>query len=120
MVLRLLVGQRHVWAYLHLLLKNDTLTSDICWTIINLDGHVIYRYNISGYLGLAVDQQGHVYISGLRSHDIHRLSPDGTFHDIVLSKHDGVVRPCGITFNNDFTKLFIINRGRTVLVYSCK
>jgi hypothetical protein len=49
---------------------------------INLDGHVIYRYNISGGLGgLAVDQQGHVYIGG--ADDIHRLSPDGTFRDIV-------------------------------------
>ena len=76
---------------------------------INLDGHVIYRYNISGWRGLAVDQQGHVYISGLDSHDIHRLSPDGTFRDIVLSKHDGVDGPGSITFNNDFTKLFIIN-----------
>jgi DNA-binding beta-propeller fold protein YncE len=86
---------------------------------INLDGHVIYRYDISGALGLAVDQQGHVYISG--EDDIHRLSPDGTFRDIVLSKHDGVDRPHGITFNNDFTKLFIINRGgESVLVYSCK
>ena len=89
---------------------------------INLDGHVIYRYDISGWGGggLAVDQQGHVYISGEYSHDIHRLSPDGTFRDIVLSKHDGVDRPRGITFNNDFTKLFIITRGKTVLVYSCK
>jgi hypothetical protein len=87
---------------------------------INLDGHVIYRYGISGLLGLAVDQQGHVYISGHHSHNIHRLSPDGTFRDIVLSKHDGVDRPLGITFNNDFTKLFIINRGESVLVYSCK
>ena len=86
---------------------------------INLDGHVIYRYDISGFLGgLAVDQQGHVYIGG--ADDIHRLSPDGTFRDIVLSKHDGVDRPRSITFNNDFTKLFIINRGETVLVYSCK
>jgi DNA-binding beta-propeller fold protein YncE len=87
---------------------------------INLDGHVIYRYNISGYLGgLAVDQQGHVYICGVD--DIHRLSPDGTFRDIVLSEHDGVDITSGITFNNDFTKLFIINReGKTVLVYSCK
>ena len=84
---------------------------------INLDGHVIYRYNISGG-GLAVDQQGHVYIGG--SDDIHRLSPDGTFRDIVLSKHDGVDIPWGITFNNDFTKLFIINEGKSVLVYSCK
>jgi hypothetical protein len=88
---------------------------------INLDGHGIYRYDISGDRGLAVDQQGHVYISGLHSHDIHRLSPDGTFRDIVLSEHDGVDGPWGITFNNDFTKLFIIkNRGKTVLVYSCK
>jgi hypothetical protein len=39
--------------------------------------------------------------------DIHRLSPDGTFRDIVLSKHDGVDLPRGITFNNDFTKLFM-------------
>jgi hypothetical protein len=86
---------------------------------INLDGHVIYRYDISGHLGLAVDQQGHAYISG--AHDIHRLSPYGTFRDIVLSKHDGVDRPRSITFNNDFTKLFIINRGgESVLVYSCK
>ena len=88
---------------------------------INLDGHVIYRYDISGYEGLAVDQQGHVYICGYHSHDIHRLSPDGTFRDIVLSKHDGVDGPRSITFNNDFTKLFIINRGgKTVFVYSCK
>jgi hypothetical protein len=88
---------------------------------INLDGHVIYTYDISGLYGLAVDQQGHVYISGRDSDDIHRLSPDGTFRDIVLSKHDGVDRPRSITFNNDFTKLFIINEGgKTVLVYSCK
>jgi hypothetical protein len=91
---------------------------------INLDGHVIYRYDISGWRGLAVDQQGHVYISGFNSDDIHRLSPDGTFRDIVLGKHDGVDEPWSITFNNDFTKLFIINGGllggKTVLVYSCK
>jgi hypothetical protein len=91
---------------------------------INLDGHDIYRYYISGGRGLAVDQQGHVYISGHDSHDIHRLSPDGTFRDIVLSEHDGVDVPRSITFNNDFTKLFIINGGwlggKTVLVYSCK
>jgi hypothetical protein len=87
---------------------------------INLDGHVIYRYDISGDRGLAVDQQGHVYICGYDSHYIHRLSPDGTFRDIVLSKHDGVDEPWSITFNNDFTKLFIINQGKTVLVYSCK
>jgi len=75
---------------------------------INLDGHVIYRYEISGYLGLAVDRQGHVYTGGYNSDDIQRFSPDGTFRDIVLSEDDGIDSPGGITFNNDFTKLFII------------
>jgi len=87
---------------------------------INLDGHAIYRYDISGFLGLAVDRQGQVYISGHDSNDIQRLSPDGTFRDIVLSKHDGIDEPLGITFNNDFTKLFIVNGVKTVLVYICK
>jgi hypothetical protein len=49
-----------------------------------------------------VDQQGHVYTSGLESHDIHRLSPDGTFRDIVLSKHDGVDKP--LKYKNPSTK----------------
>ena len=87
---------------------------------MNLDGHVIYRYKISGGIGLAVDRQGHVYISGRDSSDIQRLSPDGAFRDIVLSKNDGVDRPHAIAFNNDFSKLFIIDRDETVLVYSCK
>ena len=88
---------------------------------INLDGHVIYRCSISGGIGLAVDRQGHIYISGRDSNDMHRLSPDGTFRDRILSKNDGVDGPYAITFNNDFSKLFIINRaGKTVLVYSCR
>jgi DNA-binding beta-propeller fold protein YncE len=88
---------------------------------INLDGQVIFRYNISGDEGLAVDRQGHAYIGGLLSNNIKRLSPDGTFHDIVLSERDGIDVPMCITFNNDFTKLFVISRkGTSVLVYSCK
>jgi sugar lactone lactonase YvrE len=97
-----------------LLLRHDR---GLC--CINSDGHVTYRYNIPGCDGLAVDRQGHVYLSGCDSDDIQRLSPDGTFRDIVLSEHDGVYRPWGITFNNDFTKLFIISRYKTVLIYSC-
>ena len=88
---------------------------------ISLDGQVIYRYNISGDDGLAVDREDHIYISGLLSDDIQRLSPDGTFRDIVLSRRDGIDRPYGIAFNNDFTKLLVINRCcKSVLVYSCE
>ena len=47
------------------------------------------------------------------------MSPDGTFYDIVLSEHAGVDKPMGITFNNDFTKLFIISRDKTVFPVAC-
>jgi hypothetical protein len=67
---------------------------------------------------VTTDQQGHAYISGRDSNDIQRLSSDGTFRDIVLSKHDGVDGPGGISFNNDFTKLFIINGEATVSIYN--
>ena len=87
---------------------------------ISLDGEVIYRYDISSDVGLAVDRQGYIYISGYQSNNIQRLSPDGTFRDIVLSERDGIDQPCGITFNNDLTKLFVISRRESVLVYSCK
>ena len=42
-MLRLLVGQRLVLAYLHLLLTNDTLTSEICWTIKGITSHYSYK-----------------------------------------------------------------------------
>ena len=88
---------------------------------INLDGQVIYRYDTLGNVGLAVDRQGHVYISAYTTNNIHRLSPDGTFRDIILSERDGIDIPRGIAFNKDFTKLFVISRsGTSVLVYSCK
>jgi hypothetical protein len=44
---------------------------------INLDGHGIYRYDISGDRGLAVDQQGHVYIS---DHHVYLILYHGMFH----------------------------------------
>jgi hypothetical protein len=49
---------------------------------------VIHQGWLVNDISSAVDQQGRVYISGADSHDIHRLSPDGTLRDIVLSKHD--------------------------------
>jgi hypothetical protein len=60
-------------------------------------------------LRLAVDQQGHVYISDYYSDDIHRLSPDGTFRDIVLSKHDGVDGPRGILTTTDHSFHYTIS-----------
>jgi hypothetical protein len=46
MVLRLLVVQHHVWAYLHLLLKKETLTADISWTIKAIISHYYYKSSL--------------------------------------------------------------------------
>ena len=32
-----------MWAYLHLLLKNDTLTSEMCWSIKAITSHYYYK-----------------------------------------------------------------------------
>jgi hypothetical protein len=57
-----------------------------------------------------VDQQGHVYING--AHDIHRLSPDGTFRDIVLSEHYDKILIClfhkMLSSSNQFNQSIII------------
>ena len=102
--------------------RNDQmlLRQDMSVCCISLEGQVIYIYDISSYEGLAVDRQGNVYISGYTTNDIHRLAPDGTFRDIVLSERDGIEGPWCITFNKIFTKLFVISGGKSVLVYSCK
>jgi glutamine cyclotransferase len=52
---------------------------------ISLDGQVVYRYGILGEVVLTADRQGYVYSNGYTTNDIRRLSPDGTFRDIVLS-----------------------------------
>ena len=85
---------------------------------IKLNGNDIYEYIISGHRGLAVDKQGRVYVSGNVSHEIHRLSPDGNL-DVVLS--NDVHEPRDMTFNNDFTTLFVIKqRGDALTGYGCE
>jgi hypothetical protein len=84
-----MVGQYH---HVHSVLYHDNRR---LWCI-NLDGQVIYRYDILGNVGLAVDRQGHVYISGYTTNNIHRLSPDGTFRLLVLCIVGGVDKLYGV------------------------
>lgn len=88
---------------------------------VDLHGRLIYQYDVDGSSGMAVDRDGNVYLGGYSTHDIHRLSSDGQFRDIVLTNTDGINRPYGMTFNNDFTKLFVINNSYSeVQIYNCK
>ncbi|CAC5423542.1 unnamed protein product [Mytilus coruscus] len=66
---------------------------------IQSDGSVIYRYEVSGEAGLAVDTQGHVYVREQNKSEIQRLLPDGRLRDVILKEKDGIKSPFAIAFN---------------------
>ncbi|VDI51469.1 Hypothetical predicted protein [Mytilus galloprovincialis] len=87
---------------------------------IQLDGTVLYRRAMSEKSGLAVDEQGHVYVSEVNKNEIHRLLPDGRFRDVVLTEKDGIKSPFAIAFNDSFTKFYVTNNKGFVQLYNCK
>ncbi|XP_071179137.1 E3 ubiquitin-protein ligase TRIM71-like [Mytilus edulis] len=87
---------------------------------IQLDGTVIYQYDVTGKAGLAVDAQGNVYVSEYNKSEIHRLQPDGRFCDVVLTGNDGIEKPYAITFNESYTKFVVANTSGLVQIYDCK
>jgi DNA-binding beta-propeller fold protein YncE len=70
---------------------------------------------------VAVDVQGNMYAIGQESNNLHRISPNGKSMGIMLSKSDGLSRPCSITFNKKYSKLYIFNFGyQQILTFFCQ
>ncbi|XP_071155301.1 uncharacterized protein [Mytilus edulis] len=71
--------------------------------------------------GLAVDNNGDVFVAGRSSNNIHRISHDGQTHDIVLTEHDGIDKPTGLSYNCETGELLVINDdSKTVNIYQKK
>lgn len=87
---------------------------------IQLDGTVVYQYEVSGESGLAVDAQGNVYVSYIENNEIRRLLPDGRIRDVVLTGNDGIEKPYAIAFNTSVTKLIVTNTKGLVQIFNCK
>jgi hypothetical protein len=67
------------------------------------------------------DSHGNIYIIGYLSSNVHRLSSDGRFIDIILKKENGLDRPRALYFNRRYTKLFISNKdGKVISVFNAK
>ncbi|CAC5387690.1 unnamed protein product [Mytilus coruscus] len=75
------------------------------------------------------DHNGHIYVNGQGSNNIHRLKgyiqeslleSETTVWkvlDIPLDAHHGIKEPVALCFNKDYSKLYIVNeRGKSVLV----
>ncbi|VDI12127.1 Hypothetical predicted protein, partial [Mytilus galloprovincialis] len=55
---------------------------------IQLDGTVVYQYQVSGESGVTVDAQGNVYVNDGDINEIRRLQRDEQFRDVVLTRKD--------------------------------
>ncbi|XP_063448429.1 uncharacterized protein LOC134727961 [Mytilus trossulus] len=88
---------------------------------IKLDGTLVYSKDVSGTAGVTRDRQGNIYYGNNENSNIQRMSFEGEHCEEMMNKDNGIHRPYGMCFNNDFTKLFVINILCTsVYVYKCK
>ncbi|VDI81181.1 Hypothetical predicted protein [Mytilus galloprovincialis] len=88
---------------------------------VKLDGTLVYSKDVSGISGVTLDRQGNIYFCDYHGSNIQRISSGGKSSEEMLNKDNGISQPYGMSFNNDFTKLFVINNKYTsVCVYKCK
>ncbi|VDI76353.1 Hypothetical predicted protein [Mytilus galloprovincialis] len=64
------------------------------------------------------DDNGHLYVSGQDSNNIHRLTQAGKVIDIALHSQHGIKQPVTMCFNKNYTRLYIVNDwGKSVLIF---
>lgn len=88
---------------------------------VKSDGTQVCRKTASWTAGVTLDRQSNIYFGGYKTYNIQRLSSDGKNCEEMLNKDDGINHSYGMCFNNDYTKLYVINNNYTsVYVYKCK
>jgi hypothetical protein len=89
---------------------------------IKPDGEEVFTYNspdLRGTQGVTTDNHGSVYIVGCLSNNIHRLRPDGTLIDIILTEEDNVNYQIKCCFNGNYRKLYVVNNyGNVISVFN--
>ena len=105
---------------------NNIYYTDYSYNVycIKNDGSNVFTFNSADLkvpYGIATDRQENVYVVGLNSNNILRLSPDGQNSDIIIKQEDVFINPLTLCFSRDFKKLFVSNeRGKRVVVYNCE
>ncbi|XP_063398183.1 uncharacterized protein LOC134683067 isoform X1 [Mytilus trossulus] len=65
--------------------------------------------DLIGPYGIDLDDKGNVYVGGMWSQHIHRISSDGKDHQIILTKDDGINGPWGLCHNRETKQLLVVN-----------
>ncbi|XP_052062369.1 uncharacterized protein LOC127702278 [Mytilus californianus] len=92
---------------------------------VTLNGEEVFRYTSQHIIeprNVITDKKGNLYVACIGSNDIQRLSSNGEFIDVILDVKNGINHPCGMTFRNDFRKLFVLNECEnlySLLVFTC-
>ena len=77
---------------------------------ITMTGRVVFRYrheSLEFPTGVAIDNQGNLYVCGKDSNNVQQVSKDGQFLRILLSKKDSLNSPRGICFQPDGDKILV-------------
>ena len=91
---------------------------------VNVDGTMVFSYSCGDLdypSDVTVDVQGNSYVIGRRSNNLHRITPNGISIGIMLNENDGLRSPGCITFNKQYSTLYIFNNGNDqLLTFSCQ
>ncbi|VDI23368.1 Hypothetical predicted protein [Mytilus galloprovincialis] len=68
--------------------------------------------------GIAVDNNGNVYVVGEKSLNVVIISSDGKHHKQLLSEDDGLFTPSAIFLDKENKKLLLANTSDTAFVYN--
>ncbi|CAC5410389.1 unnamed protein product [Mytilus coruscus] len=90
-------------------------------TCCDFHGNTMWIFNESSALsypcGISVDNDGNVYVAGVRSHNVVVISTDGQRHRILLSRKDGLVCPTAVKYDRLNNKLLVANNYGNAFVY---
>ena len=68
-------------------------------------------------LGVSVDNDGNVYVVGLRSNNVVVISPDGQHHRQLLSSKDGLEQPRVLDYDKYTNRLLVVNESKSAYMF---
>ena len=77
---------------------------------ITMKGTIVFRYRhekLEHPTGVAIDNQGNLYVCGKDSNNVHQISKHGKFLRILFSKKDDLTSPRGICFQPDGDRILV-------------
>jgi hypothetical protein len=68
-------------------------------------------------LGITVDNDGNVYVTGLKSSNVVVISPEGQRHRELLSTTDGLVEPRVLDYDRSTDRILVLNQSGIAFLY---